>query len=99
MTTAAYPNAVYLPYYMRRRERRNLTARQMDEADAIRQKLIDMARQDGYGVTYYTDANGKIRVFYNDYKKSLYYGGCLCSYAQGKSMWEAMMQSNENAQG
>ena len=59
MTTAAYPNAVYLPYYMRRRERRNLTARQMDEADAIRQKLIDMARQDGYGVTYYTDANGR----------------------------------------
>lgn len=47
----------------------------------------------------YTDANGKIRVFYNDYKKSLYYGGCLCSYAQGKTMWEAMMQSNENAQG
>lgn len=28
----------------------------------------------------YYDANGKLRVFYNDYKKNMYYGGCMCSY-------------------
>ncbi|MBQ3265695.1 MAG: InlB B-repeat-containing protein [Ruminococcus sp.] len=30
----------------------------------------------------YTDANGMVRVFYNDYKKNMYYGGCLCSFNQ-----------------
>lgn len=30
----------------------------------------------------YTDANGKMRVFYNDYRKNMYYGGCLCSFNQ-----------------
>ena len=30
----------------------------------------------------YCDANGKVRVFYNDYKKNMYYGGCLCSFNQ-----------------
>lgn len=34
----------------------------------------------------YTDANGKERVFYNDYKKNMYYGGCLCSYSQVVTM-------------
>lgn len=34
----------------------------------------------------YYDANGKLRVFYNDYKKNMYYGGCLCSYDLLKSM-------------
>ena len=34
----------------------------------------------------YTDANGKVRVFYNDYKKNAYYGGCLCSFKQVNSM-------------
>lgn len=34
----------------------------------------------------YTDANGKVRVFYNDYRKNMYYGGCLCSYTQVSSM-------------
>lgn len=30
----------------------------------------------------YYDANGKLRVFYNNYKKNMYNGGCLCSYNQ-----------------
>ena len=33
----------------------------------------------------YYDANGKLRVFYNDYTNSAgttYYGGCMCSYNQ-----------------
>ena len=33
----------------------------------------------------YYDANGKLRVFYNDYKNNAgntYYGGCMCSYDQ-----------------
>lgn len=33
----------------------------------------------------YYDANGKLRVFYNDYRNSegnTYYGGCMCSYSQ-----------------
>lgn len=30
----------------------------------------------------YYDANGWLRVFYNDYKKNMYYGGCLCSFKQ-----------------
>ena len=29
----------------------------------------------------YYDANGKLRVFYNIYKKSMY-GGCMCSFNQ-----------------
>lgn len=27
------------------------------------------------------NANGKLRVFYNNYKKSMY-GGCMCSFDQ-----------------
>lgn len=34
----------------------------------------------------YYDANGKLRVFYNDYRKNMYYGGCMCSYNQVSSM-------------
>jgi hypothetical protein len=34
----------------------------------------------------YYDANGKLRVFYNTYKKNAYYGGCLCSFDQVSSM-------------
>lgn len=30
----------------------------------------------------YYDANGKLRVFYNNYNKTQYYGGCMCSYNQ-----------------
>ena len=33
----------------------------------------------------YYDANGKLRVFYNTYKKSMY-SGCMCSFAQVASM-------------
>ncbi len=28
----------------------------------------------------YYDANGKLRVFYNVYKKNLNHGGCMCSF-------------------
>lgn len=34
----------------------------------------------------YYDANGKLRVFYNTYKKNMYYGGCMCSFNQVSSM-------------
>ena len=33
----------------------------------------------------YYDGNGKLRVFFNDYRNSngkTYYGGCMCSYNQ-----------------
>ena len=30
----------------------------------------------------YYDANGKLRVFYNNYNNTQYYGGCMCSYNQ-----------------
>lgn len=33
----------------------------------------------------YYDANGKLRVFYNTYKKSMY-GGCMCSYNQAQTL-------------
>ena len=33
----------------------------------------------------YYDANGKLRVFYNTYKKSMY-GGCMCSFNQVAGM-------------
>lgn len=34
----------------------------------------------------YYDANGKLRVFYNNYNKTEYYGGCMCSFNQVASM-------------
>ena len=44
----------------------------------------------------YYDANGKLRVFYNDYKKNMYYGGCLCSFNQVAGM--AIPQKQEDQQ-
>ncbi len=41
----------------------------------------------------YYDANGKLRVFYNNYKNNMYYGGCLCSYNQVAGM--AIPQNQE----
>lgn len=37
----------------------------------------------------YFDANGKLRVFYNDYVNTDYYGGCMCSYEQVDTMARA----------
>lgn len=34
----------------------------------------------------YYDANGKLRVFYNEYKKNAYHGGCMCSFDQVSAM-------------
>ena len=34
----------------------------------------------------YYDANGKLRVFYNEYKKNTSYGRCMCSYNQVESL-------------
>ena len=34
----------------------------------------------------YYDANGKLRVFYNNYRGNMYYGGCMCSYNQVADM-------------
>ena len=34
----------------------------------------------------YYDANGKLRVFYNTYNPSRYYGGCMCSFKQALDM-------------
>jgi fimbrial isopeptide formation D2 family protein len=51
-----------------------------DDADKKNQKI------DARAYIRYTDANGKVRVFYNNYKKNLYYGGCLSSFNQAKSL-------------
>ena len=34
----------------------------------------------------YYDANGMLRVFYNDYEKNRYYGGCMCCFSQISTM-------------
>lgn len=34
----------------------------------------------------YYDANGKLRVFYNNYRNNMYYGGCLCSFSQAMNV-------------
>ena len=34
----------------------------------------------------YYDANGWLRVFYNDYSHDMYYGGCMCCYSQIASL-------------
>lgn len=34
----------------------------------------------------YYDANGKLRVFYNNYRSNMYHGGCMCSYNQVAGM-------------
>ena len=34
----------------------------------------------------YYDANGKLRVFYNNYRNNMYYGGCLCSFNQAMNV-------------
>ncbi|MBQ3265048.1 MAG: hypothetical protein IJH07_04655 [Ruminococcus sp.] len=44
------------------------------------------AKIDARAYIRYYDANGKLRVFYNDYRKNMYYGGCLCSYNQVSSL-------------
>lgn len=43
----------------------------------------------------YYDANGKLRVFYNTYKKNTYYGGCMCSFNQVSSMALPAQQPKE----
>lgn len=50
--------AVYYPYYMKKK-RKPKTREQILQADAIRQKLQDIAQQEGYGITYYKDSNGR----------------------------------------
>lgn len=48
--------------------------------DGAKSKMLDARSY----MRYY-DANGKLRVFYNDYRNSAgntYYGGCMCSYNQ-----------------
>ena len=50
------------------------------DANKLDQKL------DARSYIRYYDANGKLRVFYNTYKKNMYYGGCLCSFNQVSSM-------------
>ena len=51
-----------------------------EDADKKDQKI------DARAYIRYTDANGKERIFYNNYKKNLYYGGCLSSFNQAKSL-------------
>ncbi len=51
-----------------------------DDANKKNQKI------DARAYLKYTDANGKVRVFYNNYKKNLYYGGCMSSFNQAKSL-------------
>ena len=54
-----------------------------DDADSADKKAEKI---DARSYIRYYDANGKLRVFYNDYKKNMYYGGCMCSYNQVSSM-------------
>ena len=51
-----------------------------DSADKKNEKI------DARAYIRYYDANNKLRVFYNDYKKDTYYGGCLCSFNQVEGM-------------
>ena len=51
-----------------------------EDADKKDQKI------DARAYLRYTDANGKERIFYNNHKKNLYYGGCLSSFNQAKSL-------------
>ena len=44
------------------------------------------AKLDARAYIRYTDANGMVRVFYNDYKSNMYHGGCMCSFNQVSSM-------------
>ena len=43
----------------------------------------------------YYDANGKLRVFYNNYNKTQYYGGCMCSFNQVAAMALPKQQESE----
>ena len=54
-----------------------------DDADSADKKAEKI---DARSYIRYYDANGKLRVFYNDYKKNMYYGGCMCSFNQVSSM-------------
>ena len=47
-----------------------------ESADKLDKKI------DARAYIRYYDANGKLRVFYNNYKHNMYYGGCLCSFNQ-----------------
>lgn len=44
----------------------------------------------------YYDANGKLRVFYNNYNNTQYYGGCMCSFNQVAEM--AIAQAEEESE-
>ena len=54
-----------------------VTYNNIDANDPLRNERIDARSY----IRYY-DANGKLRVFYNEYDpiKPSYYGGCYCSY-------------------
>ncbi len=43
----------------------------------------------------YYDANGKLRVFYNNYNRTQYYGGCMCSFNQVAAMALPKQQESE----
>ena len=51
-----------------------------DSADKVDQKI------DARAYLRYYDANGKLRVFYNNYRSNMYYGGCLCSFNQAMNI-------------
>lgn len=44
----------------------------------------------------YYDANGKLRVFYNNYSGNRFHGGCMCSYNQVSAMALPQAEPNEN---
>jgi len=47
------------PYYMRKQRRAGITATELNEADQIRQRLIEISQRRGCGVHYYTDEQGR----------------------------------------
>ena len=71
-TYVPHPDGVILetdPYYA---DTEIELAFPIDETKSLDHQLLSYIR--------YYDANGLLRVFYNDYRKNMYYGGCLCSY-------------------
>ena len=45
--------------YIRKQRRTDVTQQEMDAADAIRNKLTQIATRRGYGVKHYTDEHGR----------------------------------------
>ena len=58
-----------------------------DDGDYADENETDYTKNlDARAYIRYYDANGKLRVFYNNYSGNRNYGGCMCSFIQVSSM-------------